>query len=328
MLRSVPLAAAYLALTTAAALADPPAPRATQYVLISFDGAHAIAQWERSRTLARSSGAKFTYFLSCVFLLSPDTKDAYHPPEMRAGSSNVGFAQSSDEVRQRLEQVNAAIDEGNELASHGCGHFDGGKWTAAQWRQEFAQFDKILRRAYSINGLQHEPADWQKVVDRISGFRAPYLSTNAALYEALAAGGFSYDASAVSRGPVIPVRDTVTRFALPQIPEGPAQKPVIAMDYNLFARHSRAVEAPDTEGAFEARTLSAFRQAFERQYNGERLPLEIGYHFTLMNGGAYWRALETFTAETCGKPEVACVTYGDYLKRTAPAGVTQVQAGG
>ncbi len=100
------------------------------------------------------------------------------------------------------------------------------------------------------------------------------------------------------------------------------------MDYNLFARQSRALETPDTDGAFEARTLAAFRQAFERQYAGERRPLQIGFHFTLMNGAAYWRALETFAAETCSKPQVACVTYGDYLKRTAPSAATQVQAGG
>lgn len=321
------LAATIATVCITPALADPPHPRGpTQFVLISFDGAHELAQWKRSRALAQATGAKFTYFLSCVFLLSKETRGEYKPPSMAAGRSNVGFAQSAEEVKQRLDQINLAVGEGHELASHACGHFDGGKWTEAQWKQEFAQFDAILRGAYKINGLSGEPGDWQSTVNGVRGFRAPYLSTDAALYAALADSGFTYDASGVSRGPVEPGRDAVVRFSLPMIPEGPSQRPVIAMDYNLFARHSRATETPDTDGAFEARTLAAFRQAFAREYSGQRRPLELGFHFVLMNGGAYWRALETFALETCGKPQVACVSYGEYLKRRAP--VVQIQAGG
>lgn len=319
MPRNLSLAAAFLALSSLPALTDPPPPARVQYVLISFDGLHELPQWKRSRALAKLSGARFTYFLSCVFLLSKDKRATYQPPDHAAGRSNVGFAQTPDEVGHRLYQIRLAVKEGNELASHGCGHFDGGKWTEAEWAQEFDQFDAILRGAYQLNGLKHEPADWQETVDHVRGFRAPYLSTGPGQYKALAARNFAYDASSVSQGPVMPVSGDVTRFALPQVPEGPAQRPVIAMDYNLFARHTRAVETPDKDGQFEKRALDAFRQAFAREYAGPRRPLELGFHFTLMNGGAYWRALETFAAETCGKPQVACVTYGDYLKRTGKA---------
>ena len=34
-----------------------------------------------------------------------------------------------------------------------------------------------------------------------------------------------------------------------------------------------------------------------------------------MNGGAYWNALERFVDETCGRAEVACVTYQDAIER-------------
>lgn len=316
MLRITSLAAAFLALAPLPALADPPAPPRIQYVLISFDGAHELPQWKRSRALAKATGARFTYFLSCVFLLTKENRALYQPPGLAAGRSNVGFAQTRSEVEQRLYQIRLALNEGNELGSHGCGHFDGGKWTEAQWTQEFGQFETILRGAYKLNGLPHEPDNWQKIVDGVRGFRAPYLETGLGLYAALAAKGFDYDASGVSGGPVMPEVGAVTRFALPRIPEGPQQKSVIAMDYNLFARHTRAVETADNGGAFERRTLDAFRQAFAREYAGPRRPLELGFHFTLMNGGAYWRALETFATETCGKPQVACVTYGEYLKRT------------
>jgi peptidoglycan/xylan/chitin deacetylase (PgdA/CDA1 family) len=291
-----------------------------QYVIISFDGAHDIAQWKRSRALAAQTDATFTYFLSCVFLLTRQTRSNYHPPHKATGASNVGFAQSREEVAERLRQIWTARAEGHEIASHGCGHFDGKAWTQADWEAEFGQFAQILGNAYTINGLAGEPAGWKAFAQSgIHGFRAPYLSTGKALYDALAEKGFSYDVSAVSKGPQRPrMRNGVVRFALPLIPEGPAARPVIAMDYNLFARHSGAVEKPDTDAVFENRAYDAFRAAFDRQYDGRRIPLELGFHFTLMNGGAYWRALERFAKDVCTRPDVACVSYSDYLK-LAPA---------
>ena len=50
-------------------------------------------------------------------------------------------------------------------------------------------------------------------------------------------------------------------------------------------------------------------------------PLQIGFHFVLMNGGAYWRALERFAEAVCNRPEVACVSYSEYLaddRKAAP----------
>ena len=316
--RGVAIASLLLA-AAAPAMADPSsAPRRpVQFVIISFDGAHDLAQWRRSRTLARRTGATFTYFLSCVFLLSPQTKSAYHPPRMKAGRSNVGFAASREEVEQRLYQIRLAAGEGHELASHGCGHFDGRHWTAADWSREFDAFRTILGDAYRINGIGPEPADWPGIVDSVQGFRAPYLSAGPAMHEALAGHGFAYDASGVSRGPAEPdARGPVLRFALPQIAEGPKGRPVIAMDYNLYVRHSGGKDQPARGQAFERRAYEAFKAAFDGQHEGARTPLQLGFHFTLMNGDAYWRALERFTQEVCVKPDVRCVTYSDYIRET------------
>lgn len=307
-----------LALAAAPAFADPPGTRArpVQYVLISFDSAHELSQWRRSRALAQRTGAKFTYFLSCVFLLSPETASRYAPPDRKAGASNIGFARSRDEVEQRLYQIRLAAGEGHEMGSHGCGHFDGKDWSVADWQSELTQFRDIVESAYSINGISPEPAHWPAIARSIRGFRAPYLSTSKAMYRALSDSGFSYDASSVSRGPVAPNLDAAPiRFSLPQIPEGPSERNVLAMDYNLFVRHSGGEERPDRGDVYEARALQAFRKAFDGQYDGDRAPLELGFHFSLMNGAAYWRALERFTEETCGKPQVACVTYAEYLRR-------------
>ncbi|RWF68523.1 MAG: polysaccharide deacetylase, partial [Mesorhizobium sp.] len=85
----------------------------------------------------------------------------------------------------------------------------------------------------------------------VIGFRAPYLSAGRALYEALPQAGFQYDASGVSNGPALPrAKDGTTRFALPQIPEGPKSKRVVAMDYNLYVRHSGGFEKPSMAGEF------------------------------------------------------------------------------
>ena len=94
-------------LTTAGvAFADPPwvPAKPKQIVIISFDSARDISQWKRSRALAERTGAHFTYFVSCVFLLSPATRKEYTAPGKTAGKSNIGFAASRQEVADRLEQ--------------------------------------------------------------------------------------------------------------------------------------------------------------------------------------------------------------------------------
>jgi peptidoglycan/xylan/chitin deacetylase (PgdA/CDA1 family) len=316
------LAASAFASSTAAGPAAAPAPDAPkprQIVIISFDGASDHAQWQRSRRLAAITGARFTYFLSCVFLVPPDRRATYKAPGKGAGKSNVGFAHSRDDVAGRLNQIWLARAEGHDIGSHGCGHFDGANWTGSQWDEEFASFRRIVRDAWSDNGLKGEPDGWRHFADEeIVGFRAPYLSASKGLYEALPRDGFAYDASAVSRGPAAPKEDGgVMRFALPQIPEGPSKRLVIGMDYNLFVRHSGGFERADRDGVFEQRTLDAFNAAFAREYDGGRTPLEFGFHFTLMNGGAYWRALERFAHDVCLRADVACISYADYLREPA-----------
>src|SRR5690606_6960490 len=123
--------------------------------------------------------------------------------------------------------------EGHEIASHGCGHFDGKDWTMEEWRRENATFAHFLAEAWELNGIPGEPEGWQEFAAReITGFRAPYLSTNDAMFEALVADGILYDASTVSNGPAEPqASGGLVRFSLPLIPEGPRARPIIAMDY-------------------------------------------------------------------------------------------------
>lgn len=290
-----------------------------QIVLISFDGAHDNRLWEKSFEISAKSSAKFTYFLSCVFYLKKsDAKGVYKAPGKAKGTSNVGFAPTTEDITTRLEHVWKARNTGHEIGNHTCGHFDGSNWSASQWSSEFAQFDEILSTAWTRNGLGHiEPIGWKDFVkDEIKGFRAPYLSIGNGLFKALENEGFAYDASTVSQGPKLPeLASDVVKFALPLIPEGPSKRRIIAMDYNLYVRHSKAEENAAQSAAFEARTLEAFNTAFEQEYNGDRAPFQIGYHFVEMNAGAYWRALERFAIDVCNKPDVDCITYQEALSR-------------
>lgn len=284
----------------------------SQIVIVSYDGAGDNALWQRSRKTAKEVGASYTYFLSCTLILDRTSAGKnYQAPGKSAGRSNIGFGQSQSEVKTRLTNIIEARREGHEIASHTCGHFDGGKWSAREWHQEFTSFKTHLSKAWDYIGAQEEkPSDWEALLQSVKGFRAPYLSQSAALDEVIKSNGFSYDATTVSKGPEWPQNiNGILKFSLPLIPEGPKQKPIIAMDYNLFVRHSMAVETKERTEEFATRSYDAFKAAFDKQYQGERIPLQLGFHFVEMNGGAYWDAHEKLLREVCGLSDVECLSY-------------------
>lgn len=317
MLRKILVASLLCSVFSSAALAEEQ-PR-KQFVIVSFDGAGDNTLWDRSRATSAETGAKFTYFLSCTLIMDYKTgKATYQGPGKKLGRSNVGFGQTVQEVETRLNNIWQAHQEGHEIASHGCGHFDGKDWTAADWEAEFETFSKTLENAWEMIGKKDaEPQGWREFAKTdIKGFRAPYLSQSDGLTAAEKKHGFIYDASLVTKGPQYPVtaKDGMTRFGLPLIPEGPNSRPIIAMDYNLFVRHSVGVETPSKAAEFEERAYKAFRAAFDKQYNGERIPLQMGFHFVKMNGGAYWNAYERVLREVCKMQDVSCVNYASYME--------------
>jgi hypothetical protein len=288
-----------------------------QLLMISFDGAGSNALWQRSRDFARANNAHFTYFLSCSLVIPRADKATYQGPGKKAGRSNIGFAQDRPEAKERLGHIWQAHQEGHDVSSHTCGHFDGKDWTASDWTAEFTSFHDVMTNAWTAIGAgDAEPQGWRDFIDNdIRGFRAPYFSTSDGLVAAEKKAGFTYDASLVTKGPMMPERKgDLLRFGLPLIPEGPSQRPIIAMDYNLFIRHSAGVDNPSRSAEFEERAYAAFRAAFDRQYDGDRIPMQIGLHFVEMNAGAYWRAMERLASEVCGKADVACVSYTEAIR--------------
>ena len=319
MFRSPALLAAALlvpALAFAEPGSQPPPVKHPQLVIVSFDGAHDNRLWEKSLAMGTRVGAHFTYFLSCTFLMTrAEDGRAYKARGHKAGASNVGFAQSREEIAERVRHIWRAHEYGHDIGSHGCGHFDGKDWSQSDWSAEFSAFDTALAHAWVAAGIPaEEPSGWKAMIDGIKGFRAPYLSTSTGLVPAELRAGLAYDASLVTKGPAWPtLEDGVMRFGLPLIPEGPSSRRVIGMDYNLFVRHSMGVENRKDSAVFEERALAAYRKAFATEYGGTRVPLQLGFHFVEMNGGAYWRALDRFLTETCGRADVACVSYAEAL---------------
>ena len=90
----------------------------------------------------------------------------------------------------------------------------------------------------------------------------------------------------------------------------------------VFVRIPAGMDNPSRSGEFETRTYTAFKAAFEAQYAGGRLPLQLGFHFVEMNGGAYWRAMERLVTDVCHRADVACVSYSEAIDLLAkqPAG--------
>jgi peptidoglycan/xylan/chitin deacetylase (PgdA/CDA1 family) len=327
---ALPLALCLLAAPLATNAADNTSGKPKQLVMVSFDGAGANNLWQRSRDLARRTNAHFTYFLSCTLVIERANAKSYQGPNERPGKSNIGFAQTAAEARERLGHVWQAHLEGHDISSHTCGHFDGKDWTAADWTAEFSTFHDVMTDAWKTVGAgSEEPPGWKNfVATGITGFRAPYFSTSPGLVEAERRAGIRYDASLVTKGPMMPEeKGGLIRFGLPLIPEGPAGRPIIAMDYNLFIRHSGGIDNPSSSAEFEERAYSAFKAAFDKEYDGDRIPLQIGLHFVEMNGGAYWRAMERLVTEVCGKQDVACVSYPEAIRLIRERGKPRVASG-
>jgi hypothetical protein len=176
-----------------AQLPDPPTRSTTtpqpgrppQFVIASFDGAGDAGLWRSWREVGRRTGARFTFFLSGVYLLGEERRVLYQPPEHEPGSSDIGFMQrsgrasSARRIGELLVQLAAGHAEGHEIATHFNGHFcapyDGsvGEWTAADWRQELAQFDELLARASALNGL--DPVELGFGPADVVGARTPCL---------------------------------------------------------------------------------------------------------------------------------------------------------
>jgi hypothetical protein len=165
--------------------------RPPQFVMVSFDGSGDPKLWRHWRAVGARTGARFSFFLSGVYLLDPAQRRLYHPPRHSAGSSDIGFSPSAAAVRALVRQIDLGYAEGHEIGTHYNGHFcqpypgNVGTWSRSDWRREIGQFHKLMRHARLA------------VPDsEIRGGRTPCLQGHLArLYPVLRSQGMTYDAS-------------------------------------------------------------------------------------------------------------------------------------
>jgi hypothetical protein len=283
----------------------PPRPplRPPQFVVVSFEGAGGAPLWRYWRSVAKRTGARFTFFVSGVYLIDWDHHGAYRPPRHARGTSAIGFAPTAAWAAGTLRQIALGYREGNEVGTHYNGHFcapdPGGvaTWSAADWTSEVAQFRRLLFAHASR--LPFGPSE-------VVGGRTPCLEGKpAVLYPVLARLGFRYDASQTALPGGWPRREHgIWSFPLLEIPFVGHTFRVVSMDYNFLANQTE--EGPRQ---IEAETYRSLWNAFRASYHGGRAPLSIGYHFETWEDGAYDRALTRFLTAACRLREVRCTTF-------------------
>lgn len=293
--------------------------RPPQYVLLAFDGSKENAMWEETRRFSKAANAKLTYFISGVYFLTEENKMQYHAPAGKGqGRSDIGFGGSRADLERRLDEVLMAKEEGHELASHANGHFDGTKWTAADWTQEFSEFTRLLENVHENNKLSESGArNWQdQIKDAFIGFRAPLLGAGKGLWEILKKDKFIYDTSRTSAPSEWPKKtaEGFWNFPLATLTIAGTAKRTLSMDFNFYYADSGG--KPDLANAakYEERMYKTYIDYFTKNYYGNRAPIHIGHHFSRWNNGAYLKAFEKFGNTVCGLPEVKCVTYQELAK--------------
>lgn len=328
--------------------------RPPQFVMFAFDGSYNNDVWQYSRDFSKRQKTfgidnRFTFFINAVYLLSSDNKTVYMAPGGNKGS-NIGWGDNKTDISNRIDQMNDAYTEGHELGSHTVGHFDGRKFSDSDWTSEFSQFNQILDNVFSLNKIQSTSKQSRGLLFQkdIIGFRAPLLGTNKALYTTLSKFGFKYDTSQVDTETYWPKKNDygTWNFPLAEIKEPGGARKWVSMDYNFCVRDSsrilsedpdvmdlkvwsekkkKAVKAngakdclkevnPEEKEAVKANMLSLYRSYFNKNYYGNRAPVNIGHHFSRWMSGAYFEAYFEFANEVCSKPEVRCGTYTDLMK--------------
>ncbi|HST63600.1 MAG TPA: polysaccharide deacetylase [Mycobacteriales bacterium] len=305
-----------------------PGEKPPQFVIVSFDGAGDHDKWMFWRGVAQRSGARFTGFLSGVYLLDRAHRDEYTGPGHRPGASSLGSWNTPAEVTTLIADLNSAYAAGMEIGTHYNGHFCAGSepaagdWSTAAWTSELSQFFRFWTAHRDLTVPATE----------VRGGRTPCLEGKADQLEpALRARGFTYDTSRTSNGIRWPVKDEygLWEFPLAYVPLAGTGSGVVSMDYNFWVKQTGNPPSTRDSAASSKQVLATYRAMYAATYRGNRAPLVLGNHFNSWNGNAYTQALAAFVQETCRKPETLCVPYRDviaWMQAQTPAVLTSLQA--
>ncbi len=155
--------------------------RPPQFVEIAFDNCTELERWKELTAFAAEMNKDgdrlhFTFFVSGVNFIADGNRNLYEAPGQRRGASRIGFGGSADDVRQRVDYINALYRSGHEIGSHAVGHFSGRGWSAGDWARELHSFRDILANVGPNNGLGDD-VKFAFPSSEVVGFRAPYLDT-------------------------------------------------------------------------------------------------------------------------------------------------------
>ncbi len=294
---------------------------------MSFDGSRGIDMWDATLEFAaQQHNIRFTYFVSGVYFLADSHRFMYFEPSQGLGRSAIGFGGTPTEISDRLQRVIQAFNNNHEIASHGNGHFEGSKYTTAQWDFEHTQFKRFLKKAWRYSETE-KPFWWDDFVDyEIVGYRAPLLAAGEPLNSSLKRLGYVYNASGNDKPSRWPDANTALKqYPLAYVERSNGGGTVLSMDYNFYVAHSNARPGNSEDlDRFEQDMLETYKAYFNDNYNGNRAPIDIGHHFSLWNEGIYWNALKRFAVWACNQPDVICGTYSEltyYLNQQQKEGM-------
>lgn len=318
--------------------------RPPQFVVVSFDGVGSTDILEHWLAIAERAHARFSFFLSGVYLLDPAHKSVYVAPHRRPGDSSIGFANPPDAMSSE-QYMTALVDgltraraAGHEVGTHYNGHFCSGvahpvgSWDGADWASEIDQFSAFANNIAPNNGFTKpipSPLDPRGVI----GGRTPCLEGNMdVLYPVLAAKGFRYDASRTGTMGQWPQKfKGLWSMTLDGIPLAGLNRTNLSMDYNLYYAYAGAKPVdPQRAAQISDQSYRSYVDYFERSYSGNRAPIDLGNHFEHWNNDAYSNALAKFVLTQCVRPEVRCVSYRDlvdWLDARTPQQLAAFEAG-
>ncbi|MFJ6138594.1 hypothetical protein [Kitasatospora sp. NPDC092286] len=306
-----------------------PGEKPPQFVVFSWDGAleNDDHLFSRFRKLGAENNAQMTFFLTGIYTVPKSRSTLYHPPQHDAGAAAIDFPTDAH-IKETLEQLRLAWQDGNEIGTHFNGHFcdaKGGRdWSTEEWKNELDQAISFVTNWKTNTGFKDLPPLPFDYTKELVGGRAPCLEGQKALLAAEKADGFRYDASSPGEFQVWPgKKEGIWNFPLQMLPYPGKSTQGLAMDFNFLASQSGESTKGDPKkyAAWEKETRDSYLSGFERVYNGSRAPLFIGNHFETWNGGIYMQAIEDVMKSVCKRDGVRCVSFrqvADWLDAQDP----------
>lgn len=300
-----------------------PGQKPPQFIVLSFDGAGWHEKWQYWHSIADRVPLRFTGFLTGLYLLDEQHKDAYQGPGHAAGHSSLGSWNTAAEVAQEVRDLNDAYRRGDEIGTHFMGHFcsdnppGANDWSTADWNSELDQFFRVYRTYRQIDGL-----DMPKLnvpVSSIKGERTPCLEGHTdQLFPALRKHDFRYDSSPDRAGIAWPTKSAegIYQMGMADFPLAGTDHKVITMDYNFWYTQEGASSdvSPQKSQQDADQVTQTYMNMYDATFNGNRAPIILGNHFESWNNNAYTKALAKFALNVCGRPDTHCVPFIDVVR--------------